>query len=510
VLLAWALLSLLTSAPYLRAWLAPPPGTAFLGFFYFVDDQYNYFSYVQQAERGAFFFQNALLLEPHPPRLVNLEWWLVGRLSAALGGRPFLAWRLLALAGALLLLAGLDRWLRSVGLPETHRLPALMLVGLGGGLGGIAWRAGIVPLPEAIDLTTGLFPFLELLANPHFVVGTALLVWSLRAFSRATTWRDHALAATLGTVLGLVRPYDVVLLGGARGLAVLATEPAGRWRSRLLPLLGLVPVTAYLGWVFYAARWFGSSNLDYAFPPPGSFVLALAPAMGLALLVRPPAAHDEVRAARVHLLAWIVVVALVLVLRPVGFPLQFMAGLGAPLLVLVAVGLARFSPRVSLLATALLSSTALAALGLVSSDNPRWYVPPERLDAAWALKASCRPGDRAFAPPDIGLYVAGLSACTPYVSHAFAPDHEARAEAVRQFYEASPPAARAAFLDRLCITHLALPGDAGDVPEAWLGAGTPFRRTALVGHDPRRIGLYARADRARCVPRDLRASGAER
>ena len=501
ILLAWALLGTLTAAPYMRAWLAPPPGTAFLGFFYFVDDQYNYFSYVQQAERGAFFFENALMLEPHPRRLVNLEWWLVGRLSAALGGRPFLAWRLLALAAALVLLAGLDRWLRSAGLPETHRLPALMLVGLGGGLGGLAWRAGILPLPEAIDLTTGLFPFVELLSNPHFVTGTALLVWSLWAFSRATTGRDHALAAALGTALGLVRPYDLLLLGSARALAVLATEPPGRWVARLLPLLGLAPVSAYIGWIFYGVPWFDSIGLTYVLPPLGSFVLALAPAAGLALLAAREAAHGEARAARLHCAAWITVVALVLLFRPFGFPLQFLVGLGVPLLTLGAIGLARFRPSVTLLTAGLLSATALVALGLVSSDNPRWYVPPERLELARVLRSRCRPGDLALTPPDIGLYVAGLTACKAYASHAAAPNHEARAETVRAFYEDGTPAGRAALLDRLCVTHVALPGDFGDAPEAWLGAGTPFRRIVVVGSEPGRWGLYGRGDPSGCLPR---------
>jgi hypothetical protein len=77
VVVAWLLLSTITLAPYLRAWLFPPPGTAFLGFFYYVDDQYNYLSYVEQAERGAFLFENKLVLEPHAPFLINLEWWLL-------------------------------------------------------------------------------------------------------------------------------------------------------------------------------------------------------------------------------------------------------------------------------------------------------------------------------------------------------------------------------------------------------------------------------------------------
>jgi len=499
VLLAWALLSLLTAAPYLRAWLAPPPGTAFLGFFYFVDDQYNYFSYVRQAEEGAFFFENALVLEPHPRRLVNLEWWFAGRLSAALGGRPFLAWRLLALTGTLVLLVGLDRWLLDAGLPETHRLPALMLVGVGGGLGGLAWRAALLPLPDAIDVVTGLFPFVELLANPHFVAGTALLVWSLRAFSRAETARDHALAGALGTALGLVRPYDLVVLGAARILAVLVTAPPGRWAGRLLPMLTLAPAAVYLAWVFYAMPWFGSFGLAYALPPLRAFAIGLVPAALLALLATQAPAGGGARAARAHLGAWIAVASLIVLVRPVGFPLQFAVGVGAPLLALGAIGLARFLPHVTLLAAGLLGTTALVALDLVGGDNPRWYVPPERTEAAASLRASCRPGDRALTPPDIGLYVAGLTACKPFTSHAAEPDHEARAEAVRRFYADSTPGEREALLDRACVTHLALPGDAGERPEAWLGAGTPFRRRAIVGSGPRGIGLYVREDRSTCV-----------
>ena len=81
-----------------------------------------------------------------------------------------------------------------------------------------------------------------------------------------------------------------------------------------------------------------------------------------------------------------------------------------------------------------------------------------------------------------------------------APHYAERAQAVRHFFEASPPAERAALLDRLCITHLTLPGDTGEAPESWLGERTPFRRLAVVGHEPRRISLYARADRSTCAP----------
>src|SRR5687768_1507741 len=105
VVFAWLLLSALTQFPYLAATVDPPRGRAFAGFFQFAVDQHVYFSFVTQAENGRFLFDNALVLEPHPPCLINLEWWAVGRLSRLLGGRPFLAWRLLAALAAFALLA---------------------------------------------------------------------------------------------------------------------------------------------------------------------------------------------------------------------------------------------------------------------------------------------------------------------------------------------------------------------------------------------------------------------
>ena len=132
MLLLWLLLTAWTSALYLRAGLGPPPGRVFAGTFHWIDDFYNYLSYVQQAEDGAFLFRNKLLPPAATrPELVNLEWWVVGRVSRLLGHQPLLAYRLFALAAALGLVAGVERWLRRVGVPDTHRLSALFLVLLG-------------------------------------------------------------------------------------------------------------------------------------------------------------------------------------------------------------------------------------------------------------------------------------------------------------------------------------------------------------------------------------------
>jgi hypothetical protein len=183
VLLAWLLLTVVTSVPHLVKALAPPPGQTFAGVFLSWQDCYNYLGFVRQAESGDFLFRNRVLGAPHAPVLVNLEWWAAGRLSALLGRSPLLAFRLLGLLASLALLGLADRWLRAAGLPATHRFAALLLIGFGGGLGGLRFELLGPPAWRSLDLVAGLYPFIEMVANPHFVTGTALLAGALLAFA---------------------------------------------------------------------------------------------------------------------------------------------------------------------------------------------------------------------------------------------------------------------------------------------------------------------------------------
>jgi hypothetical protein len=500
VVLAWVFVCALVSLPYVRAATRPPPGRVFVGFFYYVDDAYNYLSFVQQAEDGAFLLRNKALSPPRPARLVNLEWWLVGRVSALAGRRPALAYRLFGLAAALLLLAGVDRWMVAAGLPAGHRLPALLLVAVGGGLGGALLTLGLRPLARSPDLYAGLFPFVELFANPHFVAGTALLLWTLWAYHRARTLADHLRAALLGTALGLVRPYDLALVVFVHGFVVLWTEAPRAWPRRLVPLAGLLPVVAYDAWLFFASPDFAVfSSRVFQFPPRSDFVWALGPVALLAASAwAPGGTTGEGRSAFLCFVGWAAAGALILIFRPLSFSLQFLAGIGLPLLALGALGLARFPPAVTLAVAALLSVNAAVSLRLAFADNTYWFVPAPRMAIAAALRPHCRPGDMVMSPPDIGSYAGGLTRCGAYVAHPAAAGFDARAAEVRDFYARDDPAARAALLDRHCLSHVVLPGGAGDVPRVWLGPDTPFRRVAGAGQGPEAIDAYARVSGESC------------
>jgi hypothetical protein len=501
VWLLFLVLAALTQLPYLRAALEPPPGRAFVGTFHWVDDYYNYLSFVRQAEEGRFVFDSAIYLPPHRPVLVNLEWWTVGRLSAALGGHPLLAYRLFGLAAMLALLFGIDRWLSGCGLPREHRLPALALVTTGGGLGGWLFEFSDLPASRCVDLATGMFPFVEALANPHFVAGTALVLWALW-FLAAQGPRGLGPGLTLGTVLGLVRPYDLANLGVIRGLGALLTCRPREALTRLLPLLALVPVIVYNLWVFFRNPAFIYSQTRYAFPAHVDFLLALGPALGLSLfsIFRRPA-EAPARALTIHLACWVALGVSIILARPGQFLSQHLTGLGAPILILSALGLSRFRPAATWLAVVALGFTSVVAVRIVLTSDPAWYAAAERFEAGRVLRSSCRRGDVFLGPPDVGLYALGLSSCKTVLSHAWSPGFAERLEKARGFYGAFEPPARARWLDELCVTHVALPGDAGPVPSAWLGASTRFRRLAHLDGAAGGVSLYAREPEDRCRTR---------
>jgi hypothetical protein len=488
VALVWLLLTGLSAGLALRASAAAPPGTVFVGTFYYSDDFYNYLSYVQQAEDGALIFRNKLASPSLPPALVNLEWLSVGWLSRLLGREPIMAYRLFGLFALLAFVALSNRWLRRAGAAPSRNLPALLLVFTGGGLGGLLFALGLLPGERAYDLRAGLFPFVEVLANPHFVAGTVLLLLALGAFAEARPRRG----ILYGTLLGLVRPYDAALLAGIEVAAALLREPFREWPRKLLPVVGLAPVLTYNAWLFLASPGFRIfSSPGYAADAPGSLDLALAlgPAAALALSALRVRDGDEAAGRhRLYLALWAGAAVAAGLLRPASFSLQFLAGVGLPLLALAAIGLSHARRGLLEAAVPLLAATAVVATWLLLAPSPSWHVPAVRWRVAAAMRPVCRAGDLALAPADVGLYVGGLTACWPFVSHAAAPEHSAREAAVRLFYSTASPGWRARFLDERCVTHVVLPAS---TPVNWLGTaiyrprtGTPSGPLTVFTRDP--------------------------
>jgi hypothetical protein len=490
VVLVGLLLIGVSGSLLLKASLVRPPGTVFVGTFYYRDDFYNYLSYVQQAEDGALVLGNKLAPPTAPPRLVNVEWLLVGWLSRLLGGHPLVAYRLFGALAALVLVVLVDGALRRAGIAPRKRGAGLLLVFAGGGLGGLLVAVRALPPERAYDLRAGLYPFVEVLANPHFVAGTALVLAALLELAAG----HHVRAVLLATVLGLVRPYDLATLVLVAVGATLLLDARGDRLRRLLPLLGLLPVLAWNAWLFLLSPGFGAfSSARYAAvaPSPWELALALGPAVILALAAgRRRAGSDPEHRHRAYLALWAGAALALGALPLFPFSSQFLVGVGVPLLGLAAVGLSGMRHRWLEAAVPLLAGSSVLIVVLVWGPSPAWDVPASRWRvAATTLRPLCRRGDLVLAPPDVGLYVGGLTACWPWVSHRAAPTFDARDRAARRFYADTSAEGRSRFLAETGVRFVVLPRPKAE-GAGWSPAEADFRRVeGSAGSD---LAVFAR------------------
>ena len=254
----------------------------------------------------------------------------------------------------------------------------------------------------------------------------------------------------------------------------------------------LLPIVGYLYWLFYKNPAFTFySGTAYAFPPFTDFLWALGPAILLAAgAAFADSAGEESRRARVYLSLWATVALLVIMARPVGFSLQFLVGLGVPLLGLGALALGRFKPYVTWVAALAFGLTFGIALNFMLTPRPYWLTTRDTMALVESLRSTCRKGDVLVAPPDVGLFAYGLTPCRAFVSHRISPGYDQRLAELERFGQIQP-AARRALLDSYHARHLVLPGDAGPTAAVWLGDAAGWTQVGVFG-SPARLSLYSR------------------
>ncbi|HVR70966.1 MAG TPA: hypothetical protein VMT87_08985, partial [Vicinamibacteria bacterium] len=473
----FALLVAVTTAPYLWSLWRPPPGTEFTGIFYYRDDFYQYVSFAEQVRDGALLFRNKFDPARLEPVLVNLEWWAAGALGRMLGG-PVAGFHALRLFALFALVAGAVRVFTLGGLSGARRAWALTLFLSAGGLGWLRLLTG-TPGWQIPDIAMGFYPFHQSLTNAHFVVGTALLIWSLVLLLEWRAGRRGALAwlATAG-VLGLCRPYDLVTFTLV-ALALCAMDAARRETRaagvrRALPLVWLVPVFAYYALLVGGHPSFqtwGGQTMDLS-PPRYQYVFALLPtaAVWALLALRRPGRAVAAAPVRQALLAWWLVLAVLLVALRSALTKQSVITMGAAMLLLAGLEI----PRRWLPATALVAApTSVFLLWRLFNPWPDCFAPPEYFQATRALAAACSPHDVAVAPTDLSLMIAGLTPCSVTLGHrTLTPDYETRLREGDRFYHgpAVPAAWRLAYLERSAARFVVLPAGGGPM----LGPDPPY------------------------------------
>lgn len=452
-------LLLATSAPYLigatRDMATSPvtgssagdAGWRFTGFLFGVEDGHSYLAKMRQGARGDFAFRLPYTTEPHTGTpLIFLPYmitgWLAGRIipeaDAAHTDALIVAFHVLRVVCAGLLLAALWRFTGAFIRAPRPRLVAFVIACVGGGLGWLVLMTGsteTLGLPPEFYIPEG-FGLLPLYGLPHIALGRAALLWGLAACLipaggqgrqpdrsplavlrrplAGLPARPIMTAAICWIVVGLCVPFYlailyVVLTAWVIGvwvrdsITLRPTATAGLWSAfpaRLTVRVGLPAVLTLPLFAYYALAFAGNPALVIwsaqnilQSPSPLVYGIGYAPLIALAAFGVRAAWRRAGRSGGLRhmlLIAWPLIVP-VLVYLPINVQRRMAEAVIVPLAILAAYGLERINrnwPIAGLtfalcISTLLMLGSGMLAAGLAAPARPIFIPAGDAAALAW-------------------------------------------------------------------------------------------------------------------------------
>jgi hypothetical protein len=427
----WAVIAaalILTIAAALNIWgdLIAPPNYHFAGLVYAWQDGQSYLAKIREGMRGEWLYTLAYTAEPGPPFVLYPNYLFLGHIGAWLRLEPdvlFHAARLFDGAVLLLTLYGfIARFFPAV---STRRF-AFLLATLGGGFG---WLALLLGHPTPDVLQAEMFPFLSIMANVHFPLAMAAMLWLLDLLvtdDLASHWQDW-LRITLGTIiLATTAPYGLVTVSVVSALwiaAQLCTQRRFPWQSfiRLIcvvaiaaPFLALYTLTLSANPSF--ADW-DRQNLTRS-APPWDYLMAAGLVLGPALLTFGMTTRRGLRcllsnADEFLLVIWILVTVILIYLPIVTQQRRYSVALFVPVAILAVRGmdavpfLRRSGTRFALLVTSSLTNVVLLMVTFVALNGhaPSLFFTQNEWSAIVFLRTTGAPHALVLTSPDMGLFI---------------------------------------------------------------------------------------------------------
>lgn len=482
VLVVTAAILLLTTAPYIYAYVTSPPDRVFMGIMLDVPDTAQYFSWMRGSIDG-FLIPNRMTPEPNPAIFFNLLWWILGRLSALLDvGLASVYQGFRIVAGALYLPAVYAFCALMMESPRRRKV-AFLLIALSSGFGWILvvgkYLTGTLLYPLDIYLPEP-NSFLSILAFPHFVISVFLILVIFSLFiigTRRGQLRHSIIAGLVGLVLGLEHAYDLLAV-----YAVLAAYTAlVGLRRRSIPWLvvkswGLIVALSCAPALYFAYLttqdpiW--SQILDQFInagvftPDPFHLIILLGLTFLVAVLTFDGLTPLQEQCEEdLFLKAWFLV-GFLLIYLPLEYQVHFLSGWQIPIGILATVGLyRRIVPALaesqllrrlatrsrlqlgSLVAAVLILAVLPTNLYLLAwrfvdlgrYDYP-FYLHRDEVTALEWLDANTPPDAVVLSSLTVGQYVPPLAGNTAFLAHwAQTVDYYDKWDRVARFFNADTP-----------------------------------------------------------------------
>jgi hypothetical protein len=430
-----------SSLPYLVAWAATPAGVHFTGLLFNPQDGNSYIAKMRQGLEGSWLFRLPYTPEPQDGAPVYLFYLFLGHVARWTGLPLIAVYHAARIIGGAAMLPALYVLASRLSGDLRERRAMFLLTALGSGLGWLSvffgYQSADLWVPEA-------FPVYSLLANAHFPLAMALMMWiaccglaisdSRSAIRDRRYWLLGSGMIVAAIVLGAIQPFGLVAVFGGLGVMLVARAARERvipWRA--IAWIAVAGVVALL-YPLYMMRVLRSDPVLSVWdtqnvtgsPPLWDWVLSY----GLVLVLAVPGAVFAVRRgsdADWLLLSW-VGVTLVGMYLPLPLQRRLSLGLGVPLGLLAGVGWWRtIRPRVKArwrglaqgLAVAFCALTPLFLIAGHLATASDFYLS----DGEWAalkwLRDEGRPDAVVLCSPRMGLFVPAWAGQPVVYGHPF-------------------------------------------------------------------------------------------
>ncbi len=463
---------LLITAPFLAGWYLQGDAFAYTGFLLNPMDGNSYLAKMQIGLRDEWRFQLPYTTAQGEGGYLFLFYIFLGHLARLAQLEPIVVFHIARIGGSVFLVFSALRFLSaSIGTVDRAVCQRIfLLLSFGSGLGWLAALAGGFTMDFWVAEA---YPYVSMLANPHFPLGLAILLQYLTALQQERL-PNYGLLFITGALLAIILPFGVVvgtvvtvLVLGMRYLRVKKIL----WR---LPLVFLLPAGGLLLYQYVVvlndpllAIW-NRQNQTLS-PPLWDFVISFAPAVLLAGV----GFWEWMRKGRNPNLdtaaAWLVA-GVVLAYFP--FPLQrrFLLGLYIPIGIFAGLGLLalaghkirRFKRLFGALFVLSILTNVFILLGGFQAgiQHEAWLYQrrDQRAALTWLAGSACADRPVVLANPVMGLFIPAHTHCRVIYGHPFETvDAPTREEQVRRIFSGKMRLAQMqAYLDQWQVDYILL------------------------------------------------------
>ena len=355
----------LTCLPYLIAWAATPVGYQFTGLLVNPLDGHSYLAKMRQGWEGAWLFHLSYTPEPHAGAAIFLFYLALGHVARGTGLSLIAVYHVARVLAGLALLGAIYAFVGRMAPGRVERRRLFLLAASSAGLGWLGVIMGLFPIdlwvPEA-------FAFLGMLANPHFPLAMALMLFLLQSL----LWpmdgvRSGLLPGLAGMALAIVAPFALPVLYVVFAVRLLwqmwlrrspdprgstCTSLRGAWIAALSATLASLPWLAYDVFVYTTnpalVAW-AQQNVTPT-PAPADLVLGFGLLAPLAVVGTWVAVRRRDHPA-LMLAVWSGI-TLALIYAPIALQRRLLTGLGVVLALLAGIGLSHLPRSITPLAMA--------------------------------------------------------------------------------------------------------------------------------------------------------------